>query len=185
MTILFNTRLRKKLLAYSFTHPDEQFYVRELSVLIDVDPGNLSRELRKLAEEGLYITVTKGREKFYSLNKKYPIFSELKTIISKTEGVEGSLKELISKYKGISFACIYGSFANNKENKTSDIDLLVIGNFPQDKFTRNIRNLEAKLGREINFTYYSEEEFIKEKRKKGGFLALILKGKNIVLRGKI
>ena len=185
MTILFNTKLRKKLLTYSFTHPDEQFYVRELSVLIGEDPGNLSRELRKLAEEGLYISVIKGKEKFYSLNKRYSLFSELKIIISKTEGVEGSLKDLISKYRGISFACIYGSFAKNKENKASDIDLVVVGKFPHDKFTRDIRSLESKLNREINYTYYSEEEFIKEKRKKGGFLALILKGKNIVLRGKI
>jgi len=183
MTVLFNTKLRKKLLAYSFTHPNEQFYVRELSVLIDVDPGNLSRELRKLAEEGLYTSVTKGKEKFYSLNRSYPLFSELKIIISKTEGLEGSLKDLISEYKGVSYACIYGSYAKNKEAKTSDIDLLVVGKLPHDKFTRDIRRLESKLNREINFTYYSVEEFNKEKRKKGGFLALILKDMKIILKG--
>ena len=185
MTILFNTKLRKKLLTYSFAHPDEQFYVRELSVLIDADPGNLSRELRKLEDEGLYISIIKGKEKFYSLNKNYPLFSELKTIISKTEGVDGSLKELVSRYKDISYAFIYGSYAKNKENKTSDIDLVLVGKFPNDKFTRDIRTLESKLNREINFTRYSEEEFAVEKRKKDGFLNLVLKDKNIILKGKI
>lgn len=185
MTILFNTKLRKKLLTYSFTHPDEQFYVRELSVLIDEDPGNLSRELRKLEEEGLYISSIKGKEKFYSLDKDYPLFSELKTIISKTEGVEGSLKDLTSKYRGISCAFIYGSYAKNKQSKTSDIDLVVVGKFPHDKFTRDIRGLESKLNREINFTYYNQEEFSTEKRKKGGFLNLVLKDKNIILKGKV
>lgn len=185
MTILLNTKLRRKLLTYSFTHPDEQFYVRELSLLIDDDPGNLSRELRKLEEEGLYASTVKGKEKFYSLNNNYPLFSELKTIISKTEGVEGSLKDLVSKYKGISCAFIYGSYAKNKENKTSDIDLLVVGKFPHDKFTHDIRSLELKLSREINFTYYSKDEFMAEKRKKGGFLHLVLEDKNIILKGKI
>jgi len=185
MTILFNTKLRQKLLTYSFTHPDEQFYVRELSVLIDVDPGNLSRELRKLQEEGLYISIIKGREKFYSLNKNYPLFSELKTIISKTEGLEGSLKDLISRYKDVSCAFIYGSYAKSKEDKTSDIDLVLVGKFPNDKLTRDIRTLESKLNREINFTHYSEEEFKEEKRKKGGFLNLVLKGKKVILKGKI
>lgn len=185
MTILFNTKLRKKLLTYSFTHPDEQFYVRELSVLIDADPGNLSRELRKLEEEGLYVSIIKGKEKFYSLNKNYPLFSELKTIISKTEGLEGSLKDLISRYKDVSCAFIYGSYAKNKENKTSDIDLVLVGKFPNDKLTRDIRTLESKLNREINFTHYSEEEFRAEKRKKGGFLNLVLKGKKVILKGKI
>lgn len=185
MTILFNTKLRKKLLTYSFTHPDEQFYVRELSLLINADPGNLSRELRKLEEEGLYISSIKGKEKFYSLNKNYPLFSELKTIISKTEGVEGSLKDLVLRYKGVSCAFIYGSYAKNKERKTSDIDLVLVGKFPNDKVTRDIRTLESRLNREINFTRYSEEEFRKEKRKKGGFLNLVLKGKNIILKGRL
>jgi predicted nucleotidyltransferase len=185
MIILFNTKLRKKLLTYSFTHLEEQFYVRELSALIDEDPGNLSRELRKLAEEGLYISTVRGKEKFYSLNKRYPLFSELKTIIAKTEGVEGSLKDLVSKYRGIACAFIYGSYAKNKENKASDIDLVVIGEFLHNKFTHDIRSLEAKLNREINFTYYSKKEFAIEKRKVGGFLNLVLKEKKIVLKGKI
>lgn len=185
MTVLFNTKLRRRLLTYSFTHPDEQFYVRELSVLIDGDPGNLSRELRKLEDEGLYTSTVKGKEKFYSLNKNYPLFSELKTIISKTEGVEGSLKDLVSKYRGISCALIYGSYAKHRENKTSDIDLVLVGKFPHGKFTHDIRNLESKFNREINFTYYSKEEFIAEKKKRGGFLALVLKEKSIILKGKI
>src|SRR4030043_2053433 len=90
MSVLLNTKLRKKLLTYSFTHPDEDYYVRELSSLIQEDPGNLSRELRILEEEGLYTSVTRGRVKLYSLNKKYPLFRELKKIIFKTEVWEGA-----------------------------------------------------------------------------------------------
>jgi predicted transcriptional regulator len=90
------------LLTYSFTHPDEDYYVRELSGLIEEDPGNLSRELRILEEEGLYTSVTRGRVKLYSLNKKYLLFRELKKIIFKTEGVEGTLKKVVGRFKGIS-----------------------------------------------------------------------------------
>ena len=54
MLLFLKTKLRKKLLAHAFTHPDRKFYVRELAELIKEDPGNLSRELRKLEEEGLY-----------------------------------------------------------------------------------------------------------------------------------
>ena len=74
MSVILNTRLRRRLLTYSFTHPDENYYVRELSSLIDEDPGNLSRELRKLEEEGLFASFTRGRAKFYSLNKQYPLY---------------------------------------------------------------------------------------------------------------
>jgi DNA-binding transcriptional ArsR family regulator len=81
MSILLGTKLRKKLLAFSFSHPGESFYVRELSGLIREDPGNLSRELRRLEEEGIYRSATRGKEKFYSLNKSYPLFREVKKIV--------------------------------------------------------------------------------------------------------
>jgi predicted nucleotidyltransferase len=185
MSVLLNTKLRRKLLTYSFTHPGEDYYVRELSGLIEGDPGNLSRELRILEEEGLYTSVTRGRVKLYSLNKRYPLFQELKKIIFKTEGVEGSLKEVIGRFKGISLALLYGSYAKSREKKTSDIDLIIVGKLPRNKFTREIRTLELKLGREINFTIYTREEFETERRKEGGFLNLIVKGRVVILKGTL
>ena len=80
MSVILNTKLRRKLLTYFFTHPNKDYYVRELSSLIDEDPGNLSRELRKLEKEGLFASGTRGRAKFYSLNKQYPLFKEIKKI---------------------------------------------------------------------------------------------------------
>lgn len=185
MSVLINTRLRRKLLAYSFTHSDENYYVRELSSLIDEDPGNLSRELRKLEAEGLYTSFTKGNVKFYSVNKNYSLFKELKKIIFKTEGVEGSIKEIVLKHKGIALAFIYGSYAKNKETSASDIDLVVVGKFNRDRFTNDVRSLETKLNREINFTVYAEDEFEKEVKKDGGFLNLVLKDKFIILKGRL
>ncbi|MBM3247817.1 MAG: hypothetical protein FJZ10_00095 [Candidatus Omnitrophica bacterium] len=185
MTILLTTKLRRKLLTYSFTHADENYYVREIASFINEDAGNLSRELKKLEEEGLYNSFSRGGAKFFSLNKNYPLFEELKKIIFKTEGAEGSLKELVMKHKGISLAFIYGSYAKNKEKKTSDIDLVIVGKFSLDDFIGQIRDLEAKLNREINFSSYKKEEFAKEKNEKGGFLNLILKDKIIILKGQI
>jgi predicted nucleotidyltransferase/predicted transcriptional regulator with HTH domain len=183
MTILLNTRLRRNLLTYTFTHPNESYYVRELAGLINEDPGNLSRELKKLEVEGLYTSVTKGNMKLYLLNKRYPLYAELKTIIAKTTGIEGKLKEIVTYYLGISLAFIYGSYATNTEQKSSDIDVILVGKFSIDQFTSDIHELESQLNREINFTAYSKSEFEKEKKVKGGFLQLILEGKIILLKG--
>src|SRR3989338_6835148 len=106
MRILFKTRLRKKLLVYLFTHPVEHFYVRELAGLINEDAGNLSRELKLFEKDGLCASAAKGILKFYSLNKNYPLFGELKQIIFKTEGVAGALKDLLKKTEGIRLALI-------------------------------------------------------------------------------
>ena len=183
MSIFLGTRLRKKLLTYSFTHPGESYYVRELSRFIDEDPGNVSRELKKLEDEGLFLSSTRGRLKLYTLNKAYPLFGELKKIVFKTEGVEGSLKKLVGQYKRISSAFIYGSYARSEEKKLSGVDLVIVGDFSRNEFTRDVRKLEAKLNREINFTAYSTEEFQKEIQNEGGLLSEILKGKKIVING--
>jgi predicted nucleotidyltransferase len=185
MSIFLGNRLRKKLLTYSFTHPEESYYVRELSSFIDADPGNLSRELKKMEEEGLFLSSTRGRLKLYQLNKSYPLFAELKKIIFKTEGVEGSLRKLVERYKSISLAFIYGSYARNEEKKLSDIDLVVVGDFSQHEFTREIRKLEGRLSREINFTAYSQGEFHKKSQTEGSFLSEILAGKKILIKGAL
>ena len=185
MLPFLNTRLRRRLLAFTFSHADENFYVRELAGLIQEDAGNLSRELRKLEREGLFTSHVRGNSKFYVLNPKYSLFDELKRIVFKTTGVAGSLKGVIDDYPGISRAFIYGSCARGEENAASDVDLVVVGQFSRDKFVRQVRGLEVKLRREINFTAYTEEEFKKEKKKAGGFLNTVLKERPFMLKGRL
>ena len=185
MSLLMSTKLRSKLLSYLFTHPGESYYVRELAGLINEDPGNLSRELRRYEAEGLLSHSFKGRIKLYSLDKTYPMFEEVKKIVFKTEGGEGALRRIIAGFDGIDFACIYGSYAKNKERKVSDIDVIVCGSVQRDEFTRKIRDLESRLGREINFTIYSRGEFDKERINAGSFLNIVLKGSIIILKGSL
>jgi predicted transcriptional regulator with HTH domain len=71
--LLLSSKLRRKLLTYSFTHPDGKYYVRELSHLINEDPGNLSRELKRLEGEGVYTSMIKGGgEIFFSQQEASP-----------------------------------------------------------------------------------------------------------------
>ena len=185
MTPFTGSKLRSKILSYFFTSPEKSLYVRELGIILDEDPGNLSRELRKLAREGIFVSSTKGRVKFYSLDKRYPLFSDLKNIIFKTDGIEGSLRRLVSEYARIDLAFIYGSYAKEKEKGSSDIDIVVVGSFPRDEFTRKLRALESRLNREANFNSYTRAEFDKESAKKGGFLNMVIKDKVILLKGSL
>ncbi len=183
MTLFFKNRLQRRLLAHTFTHPDQDFYVRELAELIGDDPGNLSRELKKLETEGLFLSHVRGNSKFYSLNKKYPLYDELKKVVFKTHGVAGSLANAVGGFKDILLSFIYGSYAKDMENRTSDVDLVVVGRVSHSQLTQEIRELEKKIRREINFTLYSPDEFEREKKKKGSFLNLILKDRIFLLKG--
>ena len=89
---LTKSRLRQKILSYYFTNPTNQLYVRQLASILREDPGNLSKELSRLENEGIFIAETKGNQKHFYLNKRYPLYNELKSILFKTVGVEGRLK---------------------------------------------------------------------------------------------
>lgn len=179
------SRLRQKLLVYFFTNPDPQLYVREISSILNEDAGNVSKELNKLGKEGIFIPTLKGKQKYFLLNKKYPLYKELKSIIFKTSGVEGALKEIVNKTDGIILSFIYGSFAGKKENRASDIDLLIVGNPDEDKLMEKIEALEKKLRREINYNIYLEKELKEKIKKKDSFLLNILKRPKIMLKGSV
>lgn len=177
------SRLRKKLLGYFFANQEANLYLREISLILKEDAGNLSKELARLEKDGIFISKLRGRQKFFSLDKEYPLFSELKSVISKTVGIEGSLRRIISADLGIKAAFIYGSFAQNKETNLSDIDLLIIGKPDENNLMNKIDAFEKSVGREINYTCYSEKDFFDKVKKSSSFLTNIVKRPKIILKG--
>jgi len=179
------SRLRQKVLSYFFTNPEANLYLREIASILKEDPGNLSKELTKLEKEKIFNSLVKGNQKYFSLNKNYPLYKELMSIIFKTIGVEGSLRQIMESLEGIKLSFIYGSFAKNRQNSASDIDLLILGNPEEDKLNERIEDLEKRLQREINYNIYSEEEYKKRIKKRDSFILNILKSPKIILKGKI
>jgi len=180
------SRLRNKILLHFFTNIDDEMYLREMALRLKEDPGNLSKELSKLEKEGVFISQFRGKQKYFFLNKDYPLFSELKSIIFKTIGIRGSLQNIINKTSGIVSAFIYGSFATGKENASSDIDLYLIVRdsvFNENNFISKIDGLEKTISREINYIYYSEEEWEKQINENDSFVINIKMGPKIVLKG--
>ena len=184
MTNLIKSKLRSKLLEYYFSHPEADLYVRELGRAIAKDPTNLLRELARLEKEGMFISQLRGKQKYYRLNKAYPLYKELKSIVSKTFGIEKSLAEIIESSREIKICFIYGSYAKDREKAGSDIDLFIIGEKVDiDKLLEKINKLEKKINREVNYRIYSAAEFKKAVREKNSFILNIIKNKKIFLIG--
>ena len=178
--------LRNKILLHFFTNTDDEMYLREMALRLKEDPGNLSKELSRLEKEGIFISQFRGKQKYFFLNKTYPLFNELKSIIFKTIGIQGSLQNIINETSGIVTALIYGSFATGKENASSDIDLCLIVKdsvFNENNFISKIDGLEKTISREINYIYYSEEEWEKQINENDSFIINIKMGPKIVLKG--
>ena len=180
------SRLRNKILLHFYTNPKDELYLREISVVLDEDPGNLSKEMSKLEKEGIFLSRSRGKQKYFSLNKDYPLYDELKSIIFKTIGIKGSIQKITNEADGILAAFIYGSYASGEEASASDVDLCLIIDdniFDEDKFISRINDLEKSTSREVNYIYYSKDEWKDKISQKDSFIDSIKKGQKIILKG--
>ena len=178
------SRIRQGLLTLFFTNPSQKYYLRELQRLLGYSAGSIRRELLRFQKDNLFNTNKVGNLLFYSINTSHPLFKELKSIVSKTVGVEGSLKKSLSSINGVKIAFVYGSFASQKEKSSSDIDLMIIGNPNTSSLNEKIAELEKRLKREINPAIYSIQEYKTKKKSKSGFIMDLLKNPKIMLVGK-
>src|SRR5580698_2945220 len=177
------SKARRKLLAYYFTKPAARLHLRDLAERLKVDPSNLSKELGRLEREGLFRAEVSGRQKYFQLNRAYPLFKEVRSIVAKTIGAVPLIAESLKKIDGIDEAYLYGSFARGREDTVSDIDVLVIGTPRSDVLAEAVRKLERQLGREINYTVLTVKEFKSRRDRKDAFLANVWHHKRVSLIG--
>ena len=180
---IFRSKTRKELFRLYFTNPDHEYYLRELERILHTPVSMIRKELMRLEGDGIFLSRKKGNTTHYLLDKSYPLFDELKSIVSKTIGVQGLLKEILRRTKGIEFAFIYGSFAKREETAKSDIDLFIVGEPDGARLLREINKLEEKLKREINYSIFKKEEFEQKMKEKDPFIMDLFKNPKIFLMG--
>jgi predicted nucleotidyltransferase len=180
---IFKSKTRKELFRLYFTNPDDEYYLRELERVLNIPVSMIRKELNRLEEDGIFLSREKGNAIYYLLNKSYPLFDELKSIVSKTIGVQGLLKEILNRMKGIEFAFVYGSFAKHEETAKSDIDLFIVGKLDEARLLREINKLEGKLKREINYSIFRGDEFKQKVEEKDSFIMDLHKNPKVFLIG--
>lgn len=180
---LFKSKTRKELFRLYFTNPDQEYYLRELERILRTPVSMVRKELTRLEEEGLFLSRKKGNLTYYILDQSYPLFDELKSIVFKTIGIQGSLREILVRTRGIEVGFIYGSFAKHEEVGRSDIDLFIIGKLDENRLLREINKLEKVLKREINYSTFQRDEFNRKKKEKNPFITDLLRNPKIFLIG--
>ncbi|MFQ6082286.1 MAG: nucleotidyltransferase domain-containing protein [Candidatus Aminicenantia bacterium] len=183
LKLLFSSKARVEILKIFLLNPATSYYQRELEQQTKLPIRAIQRELAKLVELGLLLKRISGNRNYYMINKDFPIFLELKAIFLKTFGIGEALKKKLKKSEEINFAFIYGSYAKNQENITSDIDLFIVGEITSRKLSSYLSKVKSEFNREINFSLYSLSEFKKKVKEKNHFILSILKEPKIFILG--
>jgi predicted nucleotidyltransferase len=170
----------QKILNYFFLNYNGKVYINEIAKLLDLDPKNTDRKLKELEKEGLLSSDFEGKQRYFTLNKTYPLLKEYKEIILKTLGIEKKLKDVFLNDDKLEEAYIFGSYAKGKMDANSDIDVLLIGDHSSMKTEGDIIKIQKETGREINTINFSVEEF--RRKQKEPFLKNVFEEKYIKLK---
>lgn len=66
------------------TNPDKRFYLRQIEKLLMSPLTPIRRELTLLEKAGFLLSESQANLRYYTVNKKFPLYSELKSIVFKT-----------------------------------------------------------------------------------------------------
>ena len=177
-------KTRQAVLAFLYGQTDSSFYTKQILDAVKTGRGAVQRELQNLMDTGIIIREVQGRQVYYRANKNCPIYAELKSIVTKTFGVADVLRQSLGPAaRKIQVAFIFGSIASGAEQRTSDIDMMVIGKTTFSEIVSLISPSQKTLGREVNPVVYPASEFKQKMRENHHFLKIVLEGDKIFLIG--
>lgn len=170
------SRTQQAVLGLLFGQPERSFYATELIARLGAGSGAVQRELAKLENSELVLVRRIGAQKHYQANPSSPLFSELCSIAQKTTGLAGPVMAALDPIAGeIAAAFVYGSVSKGSDTATSDIDLMVLSDHVSyAEVFGAIEPLHEILGRKVNPTVYSREEWKRRLKENNAFVTRVL-----------
>jgi len=158
-------KARREVLAAMLMHPDRWWFLADLGRHIGVPSSSLQREMESLVSVGVLLRREEGRHVYFKPNPSCPILPELQGIMTKTLGLVDVLCESLAPLEErIRVAFVYGSIARSEELSESDVDLMIVGDVGLADLSPPLDEAEKKLGREVNPTVFSSNEFARKLR---------------------
>lgn len=166
---LFTSKARVKLLSIFLLNPDKEYFVRELTRELDEQINSVRRELDNLKKMGLLRSKMKARRKYYSVNKNFVLFRDLRNIIIKATNSSENLIKNIAKMGKIDFLLISGTFLQ----KDSPVDLLVVGEVEKEKLEKFLDTLQTEKA--IKFSSLETQDFVYRVKMRDQFILDLIK----------
>jgi len=155
---LFDSPVKVKLLKLFLRNPEESFGLKEVNKRIKSDARACHRQIKKLENINLLNSRIKDKHKVYFVNSNFDFYNELRTLVLKSN--PASQEKILSRLKTlgrIKLAILAGIFLNVENSR---VDLLVVGdNIKKRKLSNFLRDLEAEVGKEIDYVVFSSGDF--------------------------
>lgn len=165
---LFSSQTRVKLLSTFLMHPDKEYFIRELTRLLNEQINSIRRELENLRRVGLVRARHRNRKKYYRIDSEFFLYTDLRSLFSKVVQGESPLVASLRNLPNIHLVLLAGLFCGTE----SKVDLLVVGDIKKEM-------LEALLAQEptlknVKYSIFSKADFLYRLSLKDRFVLEIL-----------
>lgn len=191
---LFGSKTRARLLALFLQHPEQSYFVRELTRKIDAQLNSVRRELQNLVELGVIMervdqpvskssSALSDKKKYYVANPEFMLYEDLRGLFTKASVfLKNNLVQEIDDHGDIAYLAFTGRFVGNAAAPT---DILIVGGIDQKALQKVVSAFENEMGHEINYTLMPKDEFLYRRQVTDRFLFSLLEGDKIVMIDRV
>jgi hypothetical protein len=160
---VFRSRLQGEVLALVLADPGVEWTVDQLAARTGQPYQTIGSEVRRLQDSDLLVARSVGRTKLVRANEDSPYFRPLAQLAVMSFGPPLVIGEEFGSLPDASQVFIYGSWAARYAGEVGpaphDVDVLIVGAADRDAAYDAARRAEQRLGREVNVTIRSEQQW--------------------------
>ena len=155
---LFESRVKARLIKFFMLNDKREYSQQEVVQKNKMSSVQITKELNRFEKMKMIIVRTKKGKRFFQTNTGFIFYPELKNLVVKSNTMPEcrSLSQIKNLGK-VRLALISGVFLNYPKGRA---DLLLVGDeMSRAKLKHLLENLEAEVGKEINYSFMSSDEF--------------------------
>jgi len=172
----FGSRTRVKLMGLFLLHPQNEYFIREITRKLKEQINSVRRELNNLKKVGMLKTHSKNRKKYYYINHDFALLDEFKNIFVKVANPQDDIAKAVSELGEIDFLLFSGQFVGTT---AAAADMFVVGTIDKTKLKAY---LEAELpSQKVKFTVMTRADFLYRLDCKDKFVLDMLSSKEKVI----
>lgn len=157
---LISSKTRIKLLLKFFLNSNTTSYLRGLESEFGESSNGIRLELNKMEDAGMLESFLEGNKKYFKANTRYPLFSEIHSILLKYVGIDQVLDQVLTRLGHLEKAFLTGAFAQGRDSGV--IDLILIGHLDKLYLINLIEKAEKLIKRKVRYVIYNDLEEFKQ-----------------------
>lgn len=181
---LFHSKAEVKILRLFLNNSEEGYLAFEIAKKIKTSAPAARKEINNLSKIKFLIKRKKSNKTYFYANQSFVFYDELKKLIFKSNPTSvDKIASQVMKLGQIRFMLVSGVFLNSDKGK---VDILIVGeHINRSKLKNFLSNIEAEVGRGINYVCMSTDEFRYRKNMFDKFIINIFENPHHVLIDKI